>query len=135
MTLLQLEPCSLITAREEKNNFKSNHEGIQNNRFKIYCSKEAHSSVEKAVRAIGIGSNNLKKISTNSNLSMNFIELEEKIKKDLKNNFTPLAIISTFGTTGTVTFDSLKDIGKIAKKYKIWHPINAANCNFIFKKV
>ena len=90
--------CSLITAREDKTNFKSNDEGIQNNRFKIYCSKEAHSSVEKAVRTIGIGSNNLKKINTNSNLSMNFIQLENEIKKDLKNNYTPLAVISTFGT-------------------------------------
>ena len=123
--------CSLITAREEKTNFKSNHEGIQNNRFKIYCSKEAHSSVEKAVRTIGIGSNNLKKINTNSNLSMNFIELEKEIKEDLKNNYTPLAIISTFGTTGTVAFDSLKDIGKIAKKYKIWHHIDAAYAGVI----
>ena len=37
-----------------------------------------------------------------------------------------MAIISTYGTTGTVAFDSINEIALIAKKYKIWHHVDAA---------
>ena len=118
--------CSLLTARELKNNFKSNKKGLDNNNYRIYGSLEAHSSVEKAVKIIGIGSDNFIKIETNSDLSINTSKLEEKIIDDIKNGYTPLAIISTFGTTGTVAFDDINKTCEIGKKYKIWHHIDAA---------
>ena len=37
--------CSLLTARELKNSFKSNSDGIDNNRYRVYGSTEAHSSI------------------------------------------------------------------------------------------
>ena len=40
--------------------------------------------------------------------------------------FDLLAIISTFGTTGTVSFDPINKISEIAYRYKIWHHIDAA---------
>ena len=118
--------CSLLTARELKNNFKSNKKGLDNNNYRIYGSLEAHSSIEKAVKIIGIGSDNFIKIETNSDLSINTSKLDEKIINDLENGYTPLAIISTFGTTGTVAFDDLNRTCEIAKKYDIWHHIDAA---------
>ena len=50
---------------------------------------------------------------------MNYNSLEIEIKRDIKKNNIPLAIVTTFGTTGTVAFDSINEIAKIAKKYKI----------------
>ena len=118
--------CSLLTARENYSNFQSNRSGIKQNNFRVYCSNETHSSIEKAVKIIGIGSDNLIKIRSNEDLSMNVKELEYHIENDLKNNFIPLAIVSTYGTTGTVAFDSINDITNIANKYNIWHHIDAA---------
>ena len=60
---------SLLTARENKSNYDINENGFKNNKFKIYTSIEAHSSVEKAVKTIGIGSKNIRKINTDNNLS------------------------------------------------------------------
>ena len=117
---------SLLTAREVISNYVVNKKGLNNNNFIVYTSKEAHSSVEKAVKIIGIGKNNLIKINTNDDLSMNTNDLEYKIKKDIDLNKTPLAIISTFGTTGTVSLDPINKISLIAKKYKIWHHVDAA---------
>ena len=34
-----------------------NSDGVNNNRYRVYGSKEAHSSIEKAVKIIGDGSN------------------------------------------------------------------------------
>ena len=117
---------SLLTAREVISNYTVNKKGLNNNNFIVYTSKEAHSSVEKAIKIIGIGKNNLIKIDTNDDLSMNTKDLEYKIKKDIDLNKTPLAIISTFGTTGTVSLDPINKISLIAKKYNIWHHIDAA---------
>ena len=57
---------------------------------------------------------------------MNVKELEYHIENDLTNNFIPLAIVSTYGTTGTVAFDSINQISLIAKKNNIWHHVDAA---------
>ena len=118
--------CSLLTARETHSKFKINSDGFSNNKYKIYCSKETHSSIEKAVKIIGFGSKNLNKIDTDNNLSIDLKKLENQIIKDIESNYIPLAIISTYGTTGTVAFDSINEIALIAKKYKIWHHIDAA---------
>ena len=118
--------CSLLTARENHSKFKINSDGFSNNKYKIYCSKETHSSIEKAVKIIGFGSKNLNKIDTDNNLSIDLKKLENQIIKDIESNYIPLAIISTYGTTGTVAFDSINEIALIAKKYKIWHHIDAA---------
>ena len=85
-----------------------------------------YTNKEKAIKIIGIGKNNLIKIDTNDDLSMNTMDLEYKIKKDIDLNKTPLAIISTFGTTGTVSLDPINKISLIAKKYNIWHHVDAA---------
>ena len=117
---------SLLTAREIISNYTVNKKGLSKNNFIVYSSKEAHSSIEKAIKIIGIGKNNLIKIDTNNDLSMNVKDLEFKIKRDIGLNKTPLAIISTFGTTGTVSLDPINKISLIAKKYNIWHHIDAA---------
>ena len=118
--------CSLLTARENHSEFKINTEGFSDNNYKVYCSKETHSSIEKAVKIIGLGSRNLHKIDTDTNLSMDLEKLKNQINKDIESDNIPLAIISTYGTTGTVAFDSINEIALIAKKYKIWHHIDAA---------
>ncbi len=118
--------CSLLTARENQSKFKINTDGFSDNKYKVYCSTETHSSIEKAVKIIGLGSKNLNKINTDTNLSMDLKKLENQIVKDIESNNIPLAIISTYGTTGTVAFDSINEIALIAKKYKIWHHVDAA---------
>ena len=117
---------SLLTAREVKSNYLTNKNGIENNLFTVYTSNEAHSSIEKAVKIIGIGNQKLRKVKVNNDLSMNIDDLDSKIKQDINKGKIPLAVISTFGTTGTVAIDPISEIALIAKKYKIWHHIDAA---------
>ena len=117
---------SLLTAREVKSNYLTNKNGIENNLFTVYTSNEAHSSIEKAVKIIGIGNQKLRKVKVNNDLSMNIDDLDSKIKQDINKGKIPLAVISTFGTTGTVAIDPISEIELIAKKYKILHHIDAA---------
>src|SRR5947209_7067631 len=48
----------------------------------MYASQEAHSSVEKAALVLGIGQDNFRKISTDSEFRMDVAELEQRIQED-----------------------------------------------------
>jgi len=118
--------AAVLTAREKYSGFKINKSGFQNNKFRVYCSTETHSSIEKAVKIAGIGKNNLIKIKTDNNFGLIPELLEDAVQKDLSKSKKPLCIIATLGTTSSTAVDSLKLISNISKKYDIWLHIDAA---------
>ncbi len=119
--------AALITAREKYSGFEINKSGFKNHlNYRVYASAEAHSSVEKAVKICGIGNENLVKISVNNDFSINTKDLENKIKDDIAKGYQPLFAVATFGTTGSVAVDSIKDVGTICRKYNLWFHIDAA---------
>ncbi|MDH5598826.1 MAG: pyridoxal-dependent decarboxylase, partial [Cyclobacteriaceae bacterium] len=91
---------ALLTARERATNFQSNVEGVPNN-LRIYCSSEAHSSIDKAVGISGIGKKNLIKIEVDEQLRMIPSKLEEQIQNDLREGYRPTFVLAAIGTTGT----------------------------------
>lgn len=118
--------CAILAARERITNYAINKEGFQNKILRVYCSEEAHSSIEKAVRIAGIGSTNLVKIPVDNHLMLKADALESAIVKDLENNFIPCCVIGALGTTGTCAVDPLDKIGDLAEKYKLWYHVDAA---------
>jgi aromatic-L-amino-acid/L-tryptophan decarboxylase len=117
---------AIITAREYKAGWKVNNRGFDKNIFTVYCSSEAHSSVEKAVKIAGIGKENLRKIELDRELSMLPEKLEEIIQKDIRAGFIPVCVIAAVGTTGTCAVDPVKAIAGICRKYDVWLHIDAA---------
>lgn len=118
--------CSILTAREKATEYLINKKGFDNSKFKVYCSEEAHSSVEKAVKIAGIGKENIRKIPTDQDFSMKTGELEKWILSDLNNEYKPLCVVGTIGTTSSTAVDPIKEIGEICKKYDIWFHVDAA---------
>ena len=53
-------------------------------------------------------------------------DIETELLKYVENNFVPLAIIGTTGTTSSCAFDNLEDIGALSRKYNLWFHIDAA---------
>jgi aromatic-L-amino-acid decarboxylase len=118
---------SLLTAREKKTNYSINNTGMNNaGVFTTYCSQEAHSSVDKAIKIAGLGKDNLRKIRADENFAMIPEELEKAIKKDLDEGMIPLCVLGTMGTTSSTGIDPLKPIGEICKKYDIWFHVDGA---------
>ncbi|UCE07327.1 MAG: amino acid decarboxylase [bacterium] len=94
--------------------------------LRMYTSDQAHSSIEKAAIVLGIGQENIRKISTNEIYRMNIGDLETAIKNDIEQGMKPICVIATIGTTSTTSVDPVKEIASICQNYHIWLHVDAA---------
>jgi aromatic-L-amino-acid/L-tryptophan decarboxylase len=117
---------AMIVAREKMTDFAINENGFSSQSLTAYCSSEAHSSVEKGAKMIGLGRHNLRKIPVNDQQEMDLKILETTIQEDIQAGKTPFFVVGAFGTTGSTAIDPLKGISAIAKKYKLWFHVDAA---------
>ncbi|NOX89072.1 MAG: aminotransferase class V-fold PLP-dependent enzyme [Calditrichaeota bacterium] len=118
---------SLLTAREKYSQFGVNEKGFADfSGFRIYCSVETHSSVEKAAMIAGFGRQNLVKVAVDEDLRLNPKALREAVEKDRKDGKKPVAVVATLGTTGTTAIDPLKEIAAICAEYDLWLHVDAA---------
>jgi aromatic-L-amino-acid/L-tryptophan decarboxylase len=119
--------CAILTAREKITGFEVNNKGLASFAgMRVYCSTEAHSSVEKAVKIAGIGRDNLVKIGTGKTYSMIPSLLEEAISRDIQQGLRPVCVVAALGTTGSTAIDPIDEIAAICMKYKVWLHIDAA---------
>ncbi|WP_277480198.1 pyridoxal phosphate-dependent decarboxylase family protein [Catalinimonas alkaloidigena] len=125
--------CAMLTAREKKTTSESNEKGIQHlKKMRVYCSAETHSSVEKGVKIMGLGRENLVKIPVDEAQRMRTDLLKLAIEKDLKDDYQPLCVVAALGTTGTLAFDDLDEIAVICKAFDIWLHVDAAYAGSAF---
>jgi aromatic-L-amino-acid decarboxylase len=94
--------------------------------FRIYASEQAHSSAEKAAIALGLGEENVQRVSTDVEFRMDAGALREMIARDVRDNFKPLAVIATVGTTSTASVDPVPEIAGICRENKMWLHIDGA---------
>src|SRR5437667_5306344 len=94
--------------------------------FRIYTSDQAHSSVEKGAIAVGIGEENVQRVPTDAEFRMNVSALRAMIESDVGNNFKPLAVVATVGTTSTASVDPIAEIAQVCREYKTWLHIDGA---------
>jgi aromatic-L-amino-acid decarboxylase len=118
---------AILTAREKYSGYRVNEAGFKDTSiFRVYCSTETHSSIEKAVKVAGLGRQNLVKVGVDEQFRMDVSALEIAIERDLAGGFKPICVVATLGTTGVTAIDPLEEIGKICRKYDIWLHVDAA---------
>ena len=118
---------AILSAREKHSGYQVNESGFEGSgRFRVYCSTETHSSIEKAVKVAGLGSRNLVKVGTDSQFRMDPELLRSAIESDLKAGYRPICVVATLGTTGCTAIDPLEEIGVICRHYGLWLHVDAA---------
>ena len=95
-------------------------------RFRVYTSDQAHSSVEKAMIALGLGEENVQRVPSDTEFRMDVAALRAMIDRDLAEKYRPLAAVATVGTTSTASVDPVADIAKICREQKMWLHVDAA---------
>lgn len=92
----------------------------------IYCSEHAHHSVARAARIVGLGSDSVALITTDSHQRMNTSDLILRLRQDRSLGHLPIMVIATAGTTGPGSIDPLIEVGKIARQEGLWYHIDGA---------
>jgi aromatic-L-amino-acid decarboxylase len=117
--------CALLAARERATGFASNAHGC-NGTLTAYASSQTHSSVEKAVKIAGLGSDNLRSIDVDETFAMRPELLAQRILQDREHGLTPCFVCGTVGTTSSNALDPLREIGQICQEQGIWFHVDAA---------
>ena len=119
--------CAILVARERATGFAANRRGVSGeDRLRLYTSVEAHSSVEKAVRIAGLGSESLRAIPVGEDGGMRCDELARSIERDAAAGAAPALVVATVGTTGASGFDRLDRIGEICRRHGVMLHVDAA---------
>ncbi len=91
-----------------------------------YATSQAHSSVEKGLRLAGIGTSQLRIVAHDDVFAMRTDELARLVATDRAAGLTPFWVCATAGTTSSLAFDPIADIGPIAQQNKMWLHVDAA---------
>jgi aromatic-L-amino-acid decarboxylase len=92
----------------------------------LYTSEHAHNSVEKGAIAIGIGQQNVRKISADAEFRMRTDALTAAIERDRSAGLRPFCVVPTVGTTSTSSIDPVAAIADIAERFGLWLHVDAA---------
>lgn len=100
--------------------------GVDGTRLRLYTSAEAHSSVDKAGIALGIGLKGVVKVPVDAQLRMDPERLRAAIRADRRGGLVPFAVVATVGTTSTTSVDPVPAIASIAAEEGLWLHVDAA---------
>lgn len=94
--------------------------------LRLYASEQAHSSVEKALIALGLGQRSLRKIPADSEFRMDAVALKHAIEEDRAAGLLPFCVVATVGTTSTTSVDPVPAIADVCEREKLWLHVDAA---------
>ncbi|MBK9179568.1 MAG: aspartate aminotransferase family protein [Acidimicrobiales bacterium] len=117
--------CALVAARERATAGRSNRRGADGS-LVAYASSQAHSSVEKAVRVAGIGSDNLRLVEVDHTHAMRPDALDRAIRADLAAGRRPFFTCATVGTTSSTAIDPVRAVGEVCHRHGLWLHVDAA---------
>jgi aromatic-L-amino-acid/L-tryptophan decarboxylase len=92
----------------------------------VYTSTQAHSSIDKAAIALGIGRRWTRHIETDSEFRMRPEVLERAVKADLAAGVKPIAVVATVGTTSSTSIDPVSALADVCERYGLWLHVDAA---------
>jgi aromatic-L-amino-acid decarboxylase len=93
---------------------------------RVYCSEHAHSAADKAVIALGLGHDSLRRIPADGHFRMRADALEDSIRADRAEGRIPLAVVATVGTTSSTSVDPVVAIADICRRENVWLHVDAA---------
>jgi aromatic-L-amino-acid decarboxylase len=117
--------CALVAARERSTGLETNRAGCRGG-LVAYVSTQAHSSIEKACKIAGIGTENLRLVEVDEGFAMSARALENAVQADLDRGHKPFFVTATLGTTSSNAFDPLPAIGEICRRHRLWLHVDAA---------
>ena len=119
---------ALAVARNSKAGYGLRRDGLRAapQEMVLYASQEAHSSLQKAVELLGLGSRNLRKVPVNEALQIDLQALKIMIQTDRDNGRHPFCVVGVAGTTNTGAIDDLEALADICQENDLWYHVDGA---------
>jgi len=121
---------ALAAAREALPGLRIRQQGLAGRadvpKLAVYCSAEAHSSVDKAAITLGLGIDAMRRLPTDAQFRLDVGALRAAIASDRRQGILPMAVVATVGTTSTTSVDPVPDIADICETERIWLHVDAA---------
>ncbi len=119
-----------IAAAREATGLDVRHKGLAGRldlpRLRLYCSEQAHSSIEKDAITLGIGQEGVRKIPTDAEFRMDASALQSAVEEDLTDGWRPFCVVATVGTTSTTSIDPVPAIATLCERHGLWLHVDAA---------
>ena len=120
--------AALLTAREKALDWRGNKQGLSGQpAVRVYCSEQAHSSIDKDCWIAGIGQDNLVKLPSVGALhGMDVAALERAIVSDRAAGHLPAAIVASVGGTSVGACDDVRAICDLGRRHGLHVHVDAA---------
>jgi len=119
-----------IAAAREALNLRVREDGMSGRAdlplLRVYASEQSHSSIEKAVIALGLGQRSLVKVPADSEFQMEAGALARLIEDDRRAGVLPFCVVATVGTTSTTSVDPVPAIAEVCERENLWLHVDAA---------
>lgn len=118
----------LTVARNSRGRFYVRRRGLHASpkKMTLYGSREMHSSVQKSVELLGLGSDALRQLPVNAAFQIDLQALEAAIANDRAAGFQPFCVIGNAGTVNTGAIDPLTGLADICAREGLWFHVDGA---------
>ncbi len=117
----------LTVARNEFLGLRVKKEGLYGQKpLVLYTSTEVHYCVVKAAEMLGLGSDYVRKIAVEKDLTIDLIALQQKIEEDKAAGLRPFCIVASAGTVNTGAIDPIDALADICDREELWLHIDGA---------
>jgi glutamate/tyrosine decarboxylase-like PLP-dependent enzyme len=118
----------LAVARDEAAGYDVRRRGVpaEPGKLVLYASTEVHSSVFKAAKLLGLGTDAVRLIPVDEAYRIRVDEVEPQIERDRAAGLRPFAIIGTAGTINTGAIDDLDALADISERQGLWFHVDGA---------
>ena len=112
---------ALVTARHHHFGDRGDY-----TRAMIYTSTQAHHSIAKAVRMVGVPTANLRAVAVDELFRMDVEDLRRQISEDRHRGLRPFCVIAAAGTTNTGAVDPLAELAELCRREDLWLHVDGA---------
>ncbi len=119
---------SMLAARQAKTDYNIWEDGVKEMEKPGYMiSEQAHYSVGRNVKIMGLGEESIVKVPVDSNFRLR-TDLLEKIRNDAeKKGIKIISVVASSCSTATGSYDDLSAVADFCEKYDLWMHVDGAH--------
>jgi aromatic-L-amino-acid decarboxylase len=119
---------ALTAARDHALGPEARRTGLQGqtSSLVVYTSDEVHSSIDKAVAILGLGTDNLRRLPADEDFRIRLDLLAEAVAADRAAGRTPFCVVANAGTVTTGAIDPIADLARFCRGQGLWLHVDGA---------